>query len=199
MQDYRYSEERARKIAELAEIAWLERHPPEAEKSAYSEPAPTTVYVPEEHPILESLTEKGKPLTQVGPSPMEKTFPALSSEDAFHVFSVLTEQYGYSTRSARGIAERASTASRRWQSAMAEAQAAASQPRETPTPNLSPTHVTEPPPGPTEVREEPEKADSPPESTDGPYIVVHCPECEFPLKFNPSNAVLLGRKARCPK
>lgn len=200
MNDYRYSEEQARKIAELAEIAWLQMHPPEAEKPPSPEPPPTTVYLPEEHPRLELPKGKGKPLTQVGPSPSEKTFPAISSEEAFHVFSLLTEKYGYSARSARSIAERAHSASRRWQAAMAEAQTTAKLPKETPAPSLSPTIVTEPPPEAASiVQEKPLKPEPPQESTDGPFIIVHCPECEFPLKFNQSNAALLGRKARCPK
>lgn len=200
MQDYRYSEEQARKIADLAEIAWLQRHPPEPEQPPSSEPAPTTVYTPETHPRIVSMVEKGKPLTQIGPSPMEKTFPSLSSEDAFHVYSVLTEKYGYSSRLARGIAERANSAARRWQSAKAEAQSGTNPPKETPKPSLSPTVVAEPPPdAASEAQAEPGKTEPSPESADGPYIIVHCPECEFPLKFDQSNSILLGRKARCPK
>jgi hypothetical protein len=155
---------------------------------------PTRVYVPEDGQESEALEENGKPLTRVGPSPLEKTLPALSSEEAFQVFSVLTEKYGYSPRSARAIAERASSASRRWQAAKDEAarppQAAV----------LPPTIVTEPPPETdAPILNDAETHEPPPESTDGPYIIVPCPECEFPLKFSQFHASLLGRKARCPK
>ncbi len=199
MKDYRYSEEQAQKIAELAETAWQQKHSPEEPPA--SEPVPTTVYVPEVHSRLEAREQKGKPPTQYGSSPMEMTFPALSSEAAFHVFSILTQKYGYSARSARGIAERASSASRRWQSAKEEAQAApASPPKEAAAVQLPPTVVTEPPPEtPSPIAADSAKIEPPPESTDGPYIVVPCPECEFPLKFSQSHAALLGRKARCPK
>jgi hypothetical protein len=198
IKDYRYAEEEARKVAELAEAAWQHMHPAEAEKPPSSEPALTTVYVPEEHPSMQPAHDPGQPPTPHGSTPFEKTFPSLSSEEAFHVFSVLTEKYGYSSRSARGIAERASSANRRWQSAKDEAQAVASAGKG--KPHLPATIVTEPPseaafsPG-----EQVGKPQAPPESTDGPYIIVPSPECEFPLKFDSANAALLGRKARCPK
>ena len=190
--DYRYPEEMARKIAEFAESAWQQMHPPEKAPSA--ELPPTSVHIPEEHP----KPADRKPLTDhLGKPPFDKTVPALTSEEAFHVFSVLTEKYGYSSKTARGIAERASSAFQRWENAKAEAKT------NVPIPPTEPPLTRAAPPIAGEAPSERilavlHKAPEPePAPAEDPIVIVPCPECDFPLKINQSS--LLGRKARCPQ
>ncbi len=162
-----------------------------------AEPPPTRVEPPLEPPE----TTEARPV------------PDLTSEEAAHVYSVLTEKYGYAPKAARAIAERASSANRRWQDLKAEAQPPAPTP---PVPKPVPESASKPPAAPVaDVMDNISKPDGqsvPPavaeqikngtesEATAPPaedaVVIVPCPECEFELKIVQSN--LLGRKARCP-
>jgi hypothetical protein len=198
MADYRYPESSAKKIVELAEAAWQHMHSPEEPPS--SEPAPTA-HAPEVHALLDAVDSRKQLTINFSKTPQEKTFPALSGEEAFHVFSVLTEQYGYTTQSARGIAERATSALRRWQSASAQTPASPSKPAIAgPSPQSPPTIEKEPlKKAPLPAIEEPAKSEAVPDTVDDPIVVVPCPKCDFELKIHRSNLALLGRKARCPQ
>ncbi len=189
--DYRYTEEQAKQVAQQAQAAWDHANPPEEEPApaepesktpitTIGEPGPTTIYIPEEHPDI--APPKGKPLTaHDGSDSSSQTIPALSGPEAVDVFQVFTEKYGYTSQVARSIAERANSSFRRWQNSQA------------PETTVSVPESSEPDPAPVPpqpVEPEPEKKE---------FVIVPCPECNFPLKIRQENYGLLGRKARCPQ
>ncbi len=181
-EDYRYPEPAARKVAELAEAAWGKTHA--AEDHA---PAKSAFFVPTKTADSQTASQSSTPLTTHIAS-LPNTTPSLSGEESLAVYSFFTEKYGYSSKSARTIAEQANSAWRRWQTALHES-AQDAKPAAKPSSKPVPAKPKVPKQSATAV------ADKGAEN----LVSVPCPECGFLLKFDRADPTMRGRKARCPQ